>query len=50
LRGKGLPRFGGRGRGDLLLRLQLSVPASLSAEERTLYQRLREIHQDRSAT
>jgi molecular chaperone DnaJ len=41
LRGKGLPRFGGRGRGDLYLRLAVSVPERLSAEERRLWERLR---------
>ncbi|MDX1253457.1 MAG: DnaJ domain-containing protein [Gammaproteobacteria bacterium] len=42
LRGKGLPRFGARGRGDLLLRIVVRVPEKLSAEERKLYERLRE--------
>ena len=41
LRGKGLPRFGGRGRGDLYVRLVLRVPERLTAEERKLYERLR---------
>ena len=44
LRGKGLPRFGGGGHGDLLLRFRLAVPTQLSDEERKLYQRLRELH------
>jgi molecular chaperone DnaJ len=44
LRGKGLPRFGGRGRGDLYLRLAVSVPERLSAEERRLWERLRTLH------
>ncbi len=43
LRGKGLPRYGGRGRGDLYVRLALRVPARLSAEEKRLYERLRAI-------
>lgn len=43
LRGKGLPRFGGGRRGDLLLRLRVVVPEKLNAEERKLYQRLREL-------
>jgi molecular chaperone DnaJ len=41
LRGKGLPRFGGKGRGDLLLRIAVRVPEHPSAEERALYERLR---------
>ena len=41
LRGKGLPRFGGKGKGDYYVRLTLRVPEHLSAEERKLYERLR---------
>jgi molecular chaperone DnaJ len=41
LRGKGLPRFAGGGRGDLYLRLRVRIPEALSAEERELYDRLR---------
>jgi molecular chaperone DnaJ len=41
LRGKGLPEFGGRGRGDLYLKLRVQVPEQLSAEARALYERLR---------
>jgi molecular chaperone DnaJ len=40
LRGKGLPRFGGRGRGDFLIQVQVRVPEKLSREERALYERL----------
>jgi molecular chaperone DnaJ len=40
LKGKGLPRFGGSGRGDLFLRFQVHVPERLSLEEQKLYQRL----------
>ena len=43
LRGKGLPRFGGGGRGDMLLRLALRVPATLSPEERRLFEELRRL-------
>lgn len=43
LAGKGLPEFGGRSRGDLYLRLRLSVPERLSAHERKLYEQLRAI-------
>ena len=41
LRGKGLPRFGGRGRGDLYLRLAVALPEKLSSEERKLWEKLR---------
>ena len=41
LRGKGLPDFGARRRGDALVRLQLHVPERTSPEERKLYERLR---------
>jgi len=41
LRGKGLPHFGGAGRGDLFLHIQVRIPEKLSAEEKALYDRLR---------
>lgn len=41
LRGKGLVKFGGYGRGDINLRLQLRVPDHLSREEKQLYEQLR---------
>jgi molecular chaperone DnaJ len=41
LRGKGLPEFGGTGRGDLYLIVRLHVPETLAPEERQLYQQLR---------
>ncbi|HUJ87120.1 MAG TPA: J domain-containing protein [Burkholderiales bacterium] len=41
LRGKGLPRFGGRGRGDLYLRLAVALPERLGREERELWDKLR---------
>jgi molecular chaperone DnaJ len=43
LKGKGLPRFGGGGRGDLFLRLEVHVPEQLSPEEQQLYERLRSL-------
>jgi molecular chaperone DnaJ len=43
LRNKGLPRFGGGGRGALYVNLQVVVPQRLSAEERKLYERLRAV-------
>jgi molecular chaperone DnaJ len=41
LRGKGLPGFGGGGRGHLILSLQVRVPTRLTDEERRLYEQLR---------
>lgn len=43
LRNKGLPRFGGKGVGDMYLQLKLKVPEKLGHEERTLYERLRDL-------
>lgn len=43
LRRKGLPRYGGGGRGDLLVELNLHIPDRLSREERSLYAKLREL-------
>jgi molecular chaperone DnaJ len=40
---KGLPEFGGKGRGDLYLRLEVRIPEKLEAEERALWERLRAI-------
>jgi molecular chaperone DnaJ len=41
LRGKGLPVFGARGRGDLNLRIEVKIPERLTADERALYEKLR---------
>lgn len=41
LRGKGLPEFGGKRRGDLYLRLRVRVPERVGAEERKAWERLR---------
>ena len=43
LRGKGLVKFGGYGRGDLNLRLLLHVPEKLNEEEKSLYKKLQEM-------
>lgn len=43
LAGKGLPHFGSRQRGDLLLRVRLVVPQRLTPRERELYEQLRAI-------
>lgn len=41
LRGKGLPVFGARRRGDLNLRIEVHIPEHLNTEERALYEQLR---------
>lgn len=41
LRGKGLPRFQEKGRGDLYLRVRVHVPEHLSVKERALFDQLR---------
>lgn len=43
LRNKGLPHFGGKGKGDLYLQVKMQIPEKLSHEERELYERLREL-------
>lgn len=43
LRGKGLVKFGGYGRGDINLRLLLHVPEHPGREEKELYRQLREL-------
>jgi len=43
LRGKGLPRFGARGRGDLYVRVSVRVPEKMSSEEKKLWEKLRDV-------
>jgi molecular chaperone DnaJ len=50
LHGKGLPRFGEKGRGDLFIRVHVQVPEKLSREERQLYERLRSLATKRAKT
>jgi molecular chaperone DnaJ len=42
-RGKGLPRLGHAGRGDLLIRVHLYTPESLTDEQREVFRRLAEV-------
>jgi molecular chaperone DnaJ len=49
LRGKGLPEFGGRQHGDLYLRIRVDIPGKISAAERELYQRLRDLGGERQS-
>jgi molecular chaperone DnaJ len=47
LRGKGMPRFRGYGRGDMLVRVDLAVPEKLTQEQRVLLEQLaKEFEQD----
>src|SRR2546427_253649 len=46
LRGKGLPRFQGPGRGDQFVRVIVVTPTRLSAEERRLFEQLRGTRED----
>jgi len=43
LKGRGIPELEGRGRGDLLVRVRVWTPASLSPEQEKLLQALREL-------
>jgi molecular chaperone DnaJ len=43
LRGKGMPKLRGEGRGDLLATLAINVPSSPSSNERKLYEQLRDL-------
>lgn len=43
LRDKGLPQFGGKGKGSLYLQIKILIPEKLSREERELYERLRSL-------
>ena len=45
LRGKGMPARNRSGRGDEYIRLVIDIPASLSEQERRLYQQLKELKQ-----
>ncbi len=47
LRGKGLPRFGARGRGDLYVRLAVRLPERPGPEERALWEKLRALERKR---
>jgi len=43
LKGKGLPIYNGAGRGDIKLRIQVNIPTSLSAKQRSLYEKLKNL-------
>ncbi len=47
LKGKGMPRFRGYGKGDLIVRVGISVPEKLTPKQRTLLEQLaKEFNQD----
>lgn len=46
LRGKGVPRLHSSGRGDQLVYLEVVIPRSLTKEERSLYQKLKQLRRD----
>lgn len=48
LRGRGVPRLGGRGRGDLYITVQVETPKPKSREERQLLERLAELRGERA--
>jgi molecular chaperone DnaJ len=50
LGGRGLPRFGGRGRGALSLYVDVHIPERLSAAERACYDQLRDLGRPRKVT
>jgi molecular chaperone DnaJ len=50
LAGKGLPRFGAKGRGNLFIRVVVHMPETLSVDERKLFERLREISHAKGAS
>ncbi len=43
VKGKGLPRFREKGRGDLFLRIQVEVPKKLTRQQRELFKQLRRL-------
>lgn len=45
LRGKGMPKYGKTSHGDLLVKLNVTMPKNLTAEEERLFQQLRELRE-----
>jgi molecular chaperone DnaJ len=48
VRGRGVPRLGGRGRGDLIVQIDVEVPTKLNADERELLAKLAETRGERA--
>jgi len=49
MRGKGVPRLGGRGRGDLIVQIDVEVPTKLRADERDLLMKLADARDEHPA-
>ncbi|MBI3649133.1 MAG: molecular chaperone DnaJ [Actinobacteria bacterium] len=49
LRGKGVPNLNRRGRGDLFVAIEVSVPKGVSKQERELVERLAELRDERTS-
>jgi len=47
VRGKGMPRFQGKGRGDLYVAVEVLTPTNLSVEERDLLTKLAQLEHER---
>lgn len=45
LRGQGMPVYGGTGRGDLLVRIKVTMPEQLSEQEKDLFEQLRRLRE-----
>jgi DnaJ-class molecular chaperone len=45
LSGKGMPKLGGSGYGDMYVRVRVQLPTALSERERELFQQLRGLRQ-----
>ncbi|HVL91108.1 MAG TPA: molecular chaperone DnaJ [Actinomycetota bacterium] len=43
IKGRGVPKLGGRGRGDLVIEIDVEIPRKLSGEQRDLVRRLAEL-------
>jgi curved DNA-binding protein len=51
IKGKGMPAYGKPGiNGDLYLQLQVSIPQKLTAEEKEVFEKLRKMRQQKTAT
>ena len=45
LKGKGMPIYGAKSFGDLMVKIQVTLPKNLSAEEEELFKKLKDIRQ-----